>query len=79
MSEKQISVDASWSYLGGLQLAGHRCRALNSSGRQFADFGGGLHRVHQAYIWVVAEHVVVTMLPIDELELVELHILCSLL
>ena len=37
------------------------------------------HWVHEAYVGVVTEHIVVTVFSIDKFELIELHILSSLL
>ena len=42
-------------------------------------FASCLHWVHKTNVRIVSEHVVVTVLSVDQLELVELHVFCCLL
>ena len=54
--------------------AGEACRA-----HLFADLSCRLHGVQQTHVGVVSEHVIEGVLAIDQLQLVELHVLGSLL
>ena len=64
------------SYLLGLPTLWHLLKLL---GRHLADLRDGLHRVHESNAWLVSEHVIEGLLAIDQLQLVELHVLRRLL
>ena len=46
---------------------------------QLANFSRCLHRINQADVRIVAKHIVERVLTINQLKLVELHVLCCLL
>ena len=67
------------SFLARERQSSHGACAGDSCRVHLADLGGRLHRIDQAYIRVVPKHIVIAVLAVDQLELVELHVLGCLL